>query len=121
MGNAENLKGIREKTYFTKENAAEMGRRGRLAQAERARARKTIAEALRKVLDEPASKEAPDVSRLDAIVGSVVSDLYKHPNAQGLRIIADILGELEHKVKVDGPGVAILTQDEADAIAKNAK
>jgi hypothetical protein len=68
--------------------------------AERQRERRTIAQVLRKVLDEPISAGS-EMTRLDGIVASTMQDFYKKPSVKGLKIMAEILGELEENVNVN--------------------
>lgn len=68
--------------------------------AERQRERRTIAQVLRKVLDEPMSAGS-DMTRLDGIVTSTMQNFYKKPSVKGLKIMAEILGELEENVNVN--------------------
>lgn len=102
------------------EEAQRKGRAGGIKSGQVRRERKTIAEVLRRVLDEPAAAGS-DRTRLDAVVEKTVKGLYDNPNANQLKTIAELLGELEHKVKVDGPGAVLLPREEIDAITDLAK
>ena len=97
---------------------AEAGRIGGVKSGIVRAEKRTIAEVLRKVLDEEMSSGA---TRLDVVVSKTVQALYDAPSVQQLKIIAELLGELEHKVKVDGPGAVLLPREEIDAITDLAK
>lgn len=74
---------------------------GGKASAMKRRERKTLADALRKVLDEPTEKGSR-VTKMDAIAIKSVKALYDKPTMKGLKILAEILGEMEQKVVTDG-------------------
>lgn len=86
----------------TSEEAARIGRLGGLASGESRRRKKTIAEALRKVLDEPVGEGG--ATRLDAITRNALQNLYKAPSMKGLKILAEILGELDVNLNLAGDG-----------------
>lgn len=98
--------------------SVEAGRIGGVNSQAVQRERRTIAEVLRKVLDEEMSSGA---TRLDVVISKTVQALYDAPSVQQLKIVAELLGELEHKVKVDGPGAVLLPREEIDAITDLAK
>ncbi|MBR2698809.1 MAG: hypothetical protein IKE76_09490 [Clostridia bacterium] len=117
---ANNPQNIIPNSERTPEERKEIARAGGIKSGQVRRERKTIAEVLRRVLDEPAAAGS-DRTRLDAVVEKTVKGLYDNPNANQLKTIAELLGELEHKVKVDGPAVALLPQDEIDTLKDLAK
>ena len=117
---ANNPQNIIPNSERTPEERKEIARAGGIKSGQVRRERKTIAEVLRRVLDEPAAAGS-DRTRLDAVVEKTVKGLYDNPNANQLKTIAELLGELEHKVKVDGPAVALLPQDEIDTLKNLAK
>ena len=84
----------------TTEQQREIAKQGGKVSAERQRERRTIAQVLRKVLDEPMSAGS-ELTRLDGIVASTMQDFYKKPSVKGLKIMAEILGELEENVNVN--------------------
>lgn len=106
MPNPQNLKPVR-----TSEEAKKRGRNGGVASGKARKQRRTIAEVLRKVLDEPMAKGSKE-TRLDGISYKVIKNLYDNPSVKGLRILAEILGELEHKVTAEGLSVNITTSKE---------
>jgi len=118
MANEQNL--VKFTSDQSREEAKKNGQKGGVASGVAKRERKTIAEVLRRVLDEPAAAGS-DRTRLDAVVEKTVKGLYDNPNANQLKTIAELLGELEHKVKVDGPGAVLLPREEIDAITDLAK
>lgn len=85
----------------TSDEAREMGRKGGLASGEARRRRKTIAEALRLAL-EAQSEEHPQLTQLEEIAIGAVKKMKETQSISDVRIAADILGELEQKVQVDG-------------------
>ena len=94
------VKGNTEGFGGNTEKARECGRKGGVASGESRREHKTIAQVLRKVLDEPMSAGS-EMTRLDGIVASTMQDFYKKPSVKGLKIMAEILGELEENVNVN--------------------
>ena len=84
----------------TTDKQREIARQGGIASGESKREHKTIAQVLRKVLDEPISAGS-EMTRLDGIVASTMQDFYKKPSVKGLKIMAEILGELEENVNVN--------------------
>lgn len=74
--------------------ARELGRAGGIASGEARRRKKTIAAALRKVLEEKTSPDS-DETRLDAITRKALYDLHQNPSMKGLKILTEILGELD--------------------------
>lgn len=77
---------------------------GGKARAKKVRERKTIAEALRKVLDEqlPNSED----TRLDFIVLRALTNLSRDASVKDLKVLAEILGEL--KVTAENSGAVNL-------------
>lgn len=103
IGN-ENLK------KFTKENAREMGQRS----GEAKRRRKLLRETLMEELSKETAKGS-GVTKQEAIVAAVVKNLYDKPNAKGLKIITEILGEMEINVNVresERPTIVFSKEDE---------
>lgn len=86
---------------FTSDNAAEMGRRGGIESGKTRREQATLAAALRKVLDEPASKGS-ELTRREYIAAKAVTRLANDPKIGDLKTLADILGETVQKVDVSG-------------------
>ena len=86
---------------------------GGKASAMKRRERKTLADALRKVLNEPTEKGSR-VTKMDAIAIKSVKALYDKPTMKGLKILAEILGEMEHKITASGDGVTIVVKSEEE-------
>lgn len=78
---------------FHSGNAVEMARRSNEKQKEK----KTIAEALRVAMYEP-DPDNPGQTMLDSITGGAIAQMRMNKNISEVRILADVLGELEKKV-----------------------
>ena len=89
IGN-ENLK------KFTKENASDMGHRS----VESRRRRKLLRETLIEELEKETAKGS-GLSKQEAIVAAVVKNVYDKPSAKALKILTEILGEMEINVNVN--------------------
>lgn len=98
MANEQNLR------VPTTDEAREIGRKGGLASGKARKERKTIADALRMVLNEQAAPGS-DATRLDAIVSKVVKNLYDNGDIRDLKILSDLLGESIQNInlKTDEP------------------
>lgn len=81
---------------ITKENASEYGKRSQEAQHRRKLLRETLIEELSKE-----TAKGSGVTKQEAIVAAVVKNLYDKPNAKGLKIITEILGEMEINVNLN--------------------
>lgn len=104
-----NDKSFDQRTPEEQRNIAVMGGK---ASGESRRNRRTIAEVMRKVLDEPMGDT--DLTRLDGVVQSTLQNFYKKPSMKGLKILAEILGELEQNVNLktndDKPVINIISK-----------
>ena len=78
---------------------AEVAREGGIASGESKHRRKLLRETLREELLKETAKGS-GVTKQEAIVAAVVKNLYDKPNAKGLKIITEILGEMEINVNV---------------------
>lgn len=94
------VKGNDERFQHNAEKARKSGKKGGVASGESKRKRKTVAEVLRKVLDEPSAAN-DGTTRLDMIVNSALANFYKKPSMKGLKILTEILGELEENLNVN--------------------
>ena len=95
----------------------EIARAGGIASGKARRERKTIADALRKLLDEP-GKAGGTSTRLEGIVAQAIQKLYRNPTMKDLKTLAEILGEL--KVNIDAGALQLninASQQGADNIA----
>lgn len=99
---------------FTPENAAEMGRRGGIESGRVRREKATLAAALRKVLDEPASKGSK-LTRREYIAIKAVTRVANDPKIGDVKVLADILGETVQKVEVGGGDFVIKVGSEDTA------
>ena len=80
---------------ITKDNASEYGKRSQEVQHRRKLLRETLMEELSKE-----TAKGSGVTKQEAIVAAVVKNLYDKPNAKGLKIMTEILGEMEINVNV---------------------
>ena len=78
---------------------SEIARKGGIASQEVQHRRKLLRETLREELLKETAKGS-GVTKQEAIVAAVVKNLYDKPNAKGLKIITEILGEMEINVNV---------------------
>ena len=99
MANERNL--IKFTSDQSREEAVKNGKKGGIASGEAKRKRKTIAEALRIALEAP-SEEHPQLTQLEEIAIGAVRKMKETNSVGDIRVAADILGELEQKVQVDG-------------------
>lgn len=90
-----NTEGEPYRKPITKENASEYGRRSQEVQHRRKLLRETLMEELSKE-----TAKGSGVTKQEAIVAAVVKNLYDKPNAKGLKIMTEILGEMEINVNV---------------------
>ena len=91
-----NAIGAENRKPITKENASEYGRRSQEVQHRRKLLRETLMEELSKE-----TAKGSGVTKQEAIVAAVVKNLYDKPNAKGLKIITEILGEMEINVNLN--------------------
>ena len=78
---------------------SEIARQGGHAVQEEKKRKKLLREVLREELDKEITKGS-GVTRQEAIVAAVVKNLYDKPNAKGLKILTEILGEMEVNVNL---------------------
>ena len=86
------------------EERREIATAGGIASGASRRERKTVADALRKLLDEP-GKAGGTTTRLEGIVAQAIQKLYKNPSMKDLKTLAEILGEL--KVNIDASALQL--------------
>ena len=77
----------------------EISRKGAIASNEVQKRKKLLREVLREELDKETTKGS-GVTKMEAVVAAVVQGLYKKPNAKGLKIMTEILGEMEVNVNL---------------------
>lgn len=85
--------------------------KGGKARAKKMKERKTIAEALRKILDEPIAKGSRQ-TKLDGISIKVIKKLFDDPDIRDLKALAEILGELKQTINAEGMTLNINTSEE---------
>ena len=94
------VKGNDEGNRFTSNGTAtENGRKGAIASNEVQKRKKLLREVLREELDKE-TKKGSGMTKMEAVVAAVVKNLYDKPNAKGLKILTEILGEMEVNVNV---------------------
>ena len=94
------VKGNDEGNRFTSNGTAtENGRKGAIASNEVQKRKKLLREVLREELDKE-TKKGSGMTKMEAVVAAVVKNLYDKPNANGLKILTEILGEMEVNVNV---------------------
>lgn len=98
-----------------KSEQREIQRQGGKARGAQRREHKTIAEMLRKVLDEALPGD-PSKTRGEAIVESIAGRTFKGGKAADLKILAEVLGEQVQKVEHTGipTPVVVASQETAD-------
>ena len=89
----------------------EIRSKGGKARAKKMKERKTIAEALRKILDEPIAKGSRQ-TKLDGISIKVIKKLFDDPDIRDLKALAEILGELKQTINAEGLTLNILSSEE---------
>ena len=100
---------------FTREQAAEMGRKGSVKSAETKRRNKLLKEVLMEQLDqEMPTKEGGKVTRREMIVMATLKNLYDKPSAKGLKIIAEVCGEMEINVNLTQSEKPVIMFDDGD-------
>lgn len=108
MANKQNLISLADRT--TEEQRA-IATKGGKASGEARRAKKTIAQALREVLAEELPSN-PNMTKLDGIVGKTLESMYKKPSAKSLKVLAEILGEMQINVHHEGLALNIQASEE---------
>lgn len=114
MANAGNLK---PNTERTPKERVELARKAGKASGRKRRERKTIADALRKVLDEPIAKGSRQ-TKLDGISIKAIKKLFDNPDIRDMKVLAEILGEIKQTLTADGEGLTIVvkSQEEKDKL-----
>ena len=110
MANEANLKANSERTPSER---IELARKAGKASGKKRRERKTIADALRKVLDEPITKGSRQ-TRLDGISIKVVKKMFDDPDIRDMKVLAEILGEIKQTLTADGDGLTIVVKSQEE-------
>lgn len=108
MANAGNLK---PNTERTPKERVELARKAGKASGRKRRERKTIADALRKVLDEPIAKGSRQ-TRLDGISIKVIKKMFENPDIRDMKCLAEILGEFKQTINAEGMTLNINASEE---------
>lgn len=103
MANEQNLRPAEYKL------TVEEQKKGGIASGKARRERKTIADAVRKVLDEVL---ADGTTRRDAFVAKCLKNTFDNGDVRDLKTLSEILGELKQQVSVDGGAIVINVADE---------
>ena len=94
------VKGNDEGNRFTSNGTAtENGRKGAIASNEVQKRKKLLREVLREELDKETTKGS-GVTKMEAVVAAVVKNQFDKPSAKGLKILTEILGEMEINVNL---------------------
>lgn len=91
-----NTEGEPYRKPITKENASEYGKRSQEVQHRRKLLRETLMEELSKE-----TAKGSGVTKQEAIVAAVVKNVFDKPSAKALKIMTEILGEMEINVNVN--------------------
>ena len=110
MANENNLKPNSERTP---KERVELARKAGNASGKKRRERKTIADALRKVLDEPITKGSRQ-TRLDGISIKVVKKMFDDPDIRDMKVLSEILGEIKQTLTTDGEGLTIVVKSQEE-------
>ena len=89
-----------EKAPHLKDFTSETGRAAGLASGEARRRRKLLRETLIEELEKETAKGS-GVTKQEAIVAAVVKNTFEKPSAKALKILTEILGEMEINVNVN--------------------
>lgn len=106
-----NMQNLKPNSERTPEERRELARKAGKASGRKRKERKTIADALRKVLDEPLAKGSKQ-TRLDGIAIKAIKDLYDNPSVKKLKTLAEILGEFTQTIDAAGLTLNINTSEE---------
>lgn len=90
-----NTEGEPYRKPITKENASEYGKRSQEVQHRRKLLRETLMEELSKE-----TAKGSGVTKQEAIVAAVVKNVFDKPSAKALKIMTEILGEMEINVNL---------------------
>ena len=113
------VKGNKEGHHFPKGEAQrETARLGGIARQAQAKRNKLLKEVLMEQLgQEVITKSGEKITRREAIVAATLKNLYDKPSAKGLKIIAEICGEMEINVNLtQSEKPVIMFDDGADNV-----
>lgn len=103
------------KIPFTKENAAEKGRKGGIASGESRRANKAVAEILREEL----SKKVGDLTKLEWLTQKAINNAKETITLKDIKLMQEILGEAAEKLMLNVDSG--MSKDDFIAMIKEAK
>lgn len=114
MANEGNLKPF---STLSESEQREIRRKGGKESGRKRKERKLIADALRKVLDEPLAKGSRQ-TRLDGLAIRTVKKMFDNPNIKDMKTLAEILGEIKQTITAEGDGLTVIvkTQEEKDKL-----
>lgn len=96
---------------FTREQASEMGRKGSAKSAETKRRNKLLKEELREILAEETTAGS-GMTKQHAVIQNVLKNTLSKGKALDLKILAEILGEMEINVNVNQAEKPVIVFDE---------
>lgn len=110
------VKGNKEGHHFPKGEAQrETARQGGIARQAQAKRNKLLKEVLMEQLgQEVITKSGEKITRREAIVAATLKNLYDKPSAKGLKIIAEICGEMEINVNLTQSEKPVIMFDDGD-------
>ena len=110
------VKGNQEGHHFPKGDAQrETARQGGIARQAQAKRNKLLKEVLMEQLgQEVTTKGGEKITRREAIVAATLKNLYDKPSAKGLKIIAEICGEMEINVNLTQSEKPVIMFDDGD-------
>lgn len=112
MANEQNLMPIGElNASLTREQRQANASKAGKASAAARREHKTIAETLRRLLDEP---DEQGVTRMEKLIAKTAHNLYKKGDIKDVKVLAEIMGELKTNVALDGNALVINVKSEAE-------
>lgn len=106
--NKENLK---PNSARTPSERVALAKKAGQASGKARRERKTIAQALRMVLDETLPEDKT-MTKLEAIAVKVIANVYKRGDVHDLKALAEILGEFKTNITAEGLNLTIKTSEE---------
>lgn len=110
------VKGNKEGHHFPKGDAQrETARLGGIARQAQAKRNKLLKEVLMEQLgQEVITKSGEKITRREAIVAATLKNLYDKPSAKGLKIIAEICGEMEINVNLTQSEKPVIMFDDGE-------
>ena len=94
------VKGVTIGNRCTKDTAKEAGRNGGLTFGRNSERRRLLKEELRDILDEETTKGS-GITKMQAVIQNVLKNTLSHGRAKDLKIIAEVLGEMEINVNLN--------------------